>query len=102
MTADSAHADQRTIVPPVLYVPRDGVDRSDGTVSLDYRTTKDGRTALLAYTALDRLVACCGEAQPWIVIETSTLDDIGKQQPYDLILLDMEIPAEHRRAGASS
>ena len=89
-------------MPPVLYVPRDGADRSDGAVSLDYRTTKDGRTALLAYTALDRLVACCGDAHPWIEIETSTLDDIGRQQPYDLILLDLEIPTEHRRAGVTA
>jgi hypothetical protein len=99
---ESTHTDQRPVVPPVLYVPRDSADRSDGPVSLDYRTTTDGRTALLAYTALDRLVACCGDAQPWIVIETSKLDDIGKQQPYDLILLDLEIPTEHRRTGVTA
>ncbi|MHA3949030.1 SAV_915 family protein [Cellulomonas bogoriensis] len=28
------------------------------------RETKDGRLALLVYKAPDRLVACCGDAQP--------------------------------------
>lgn len=107
MTTDQTRSGQTTendppMVPPVLYVPRDGEVAETGAVSLDYRTTRDGRTALLAYTALDRLVDCCGDRQPWVLIETSTLDDIAEQQPYDLILLDMEIPLEHRRTGPTS
>ncbi|WP_424922760.1 SAV_915 family protein [Aeromicrobium chenweiae] len=42
-----------------------GVGRRHGVVGL-----RDGRTALLAYTALDRLVDCCGDRQPWVLIET--------------------------------
>jgi hypothetical protein len=98
MTAsDIIHAD-RPLVPPVLYVPRDGQTTDGDTVVLDYRTTRDGRTALLAYTALDRLVDCCGDRQAWVLIETSALDDIAEQQPYDLILLDITTtPSRFRR-----
>lgn len=87
------------MIPPVLYVPR-SAEGPEGTQSLDYRTTRDGKVALLAYTALDRLVECCGESQPWVLVETRLLDDINAQEPYDVILLDVEIPVEHRRETA--
>jgi hypothetical protein len=57
----------------------------------------DGRLALVAYTALDRLVDGCGRDQPWVVIPAAKLDEIDQHQPYDLILLDVEIPEEQRR-----
>ncbi|WP_324195087.1 SAV_915 family protein [Nocardia farcinica] len=30
------------------------------------RRTRDGRIACLAYSALDRLLNCCGNNQPWM------------------------------------
>ena len=84
-------------VPPILYVPCEGPG-ADDEQHLDFRRTKDGRLALMAYTALDRLVTCCGDAQPWVLILTEKLDEVNAQQPYDVIFLDVEIPEEHRRA----
>ncbi|WP_460525543.1 SAV_915 family protein [Flindersiella endophytica] len=39
----------------------------------------DGRTALLVYSALDRLVTNCGEHQPWVVLPATALADIDRQ-----------------------
>jgi hypothetical protein len=47
---------------------------------------------------MDRLVHCCGPAQLWVVLPSKDLDKITERVRVDLILLDIEIPAEHRRA----
>nr|WP_245901097.1 SAV_915 family protein [Prauserella shujinwangii] len=52
----------------------------------------------MVYSALDRLHYCCGDDQPWMVVPTPVLEDIRQAQPYDLILLDVIIPPEHRHA----
>ncbi|MGH3902963.1 MAG: SAV_915 family protein [Pseudonocardiaceae bacterium] len=68
---------------------------------VEVRETADGRTALLVYSALDRLIDCCGAEQPWAVLATTDLDILGDGTRFDLIFLDMPIPAEYRRtAGA--
>nr|WP_306814227.1 SAV_915 family protein [Actinomyces bowdenii] len=58
------------------------------------RQTKDGRVALLAYTALDRLVRCMGPHQPWVLYETARLHELETVRSYDVIYLDMEMPRE--------
>ncbi|MGH3866070.1 MAG: SAV_915 family protein [Pseudonocardiaceae bacterium] len=85
------------VVPPMLYLPCDGFRSGDEELSVDFRRMGDGRLALLAYTALDRLVNCCGQVQPWVVVPASALDELDRHQPYDVILLDVEIPTELRR-----
>lgn len=77
-------------IPPVLYLPTSGQDLEGLPVEL--RQTADGRTALLAYTALDRLGTCCGPDQPWALVPTDKLDQLGIA--YDVIYLDMAIPEE--------
>jgi hypothetical protein len=85
------------VIPPMLYLPCDGFRSGDEELSVDFRRMRDGRLALLAYTALDRLVNCCGQDQPWVVVPASVLDDLDQHQPYDVILLDVEVPTELRR-----
>ena len=46
---------------------------------------RDGRVALLAYTALDRLATCMGPYQPWVLYRTEQLDELGGVQSYDVI-----------------
>ena len=58
------------------------------------RRTKDGRTALLAYTALDRPADCMGPHQPWILCHTDRLHELEADHPYDVIYLDMAMPKE--------
>ncbi|WP_235870642.1 SAV_915 family protein [Rhodococcus xishaensis] len=83
--------------PPVVYLPcaKDVADPEHAEIEL--RRTRDGRMALLAYSALDRLHACCGAHQPWIVVGTPALDLVMKSQPFDLLLLDVVIPEAERR-----
>lgn len=85
------------VVPPVLYLPV-AVD-DDGQVQ-DVRMLKlgDGRVALVAYTALDRFIACWGADQPWALVNTAELPDIHAQKPFDLKLLDVLVPEPVRSA----
>jgi hypothetical protein len=62
------------------------------------RETRDGQVALLAYSALDRLHHCCGRQQPWILMPTMALDGLQRAQPFQLLMLDVVIPEEHRHA----
>ena len=66
------------VLPPYLYLPcaRAVSDPADAIVDLRYLS--DGRIALLGYTALDRLLSCCGR--------------------WDVLLLDIEIPENERRS----
>lgn len=86
--------------PPVLYVPcaEKVVDPADLTVH--YRQTRDGRTALLVYSALDRLHAAQGEDQPWFVIATARLQALYDARAFDVVLLDLVVPEEFRTVGA--
>lgn len=83
--------------PPVVYVPcaREVTDVDD--LEVEYRTTRDGRAALLVYSALDRLHTCCGNAQPWFLMPTMKLDALYAVRPFDTVLLDVVLPAELHR-----
>lgn len=61
--------------PPFLYIPCLAHMRDASGAEAVYRTTQDGRTALLVCSALDRLLACCGEHQPWFGLPTHALDN---------------------------
>jgi hypothetical protein len=82
--------------PPVVYVPCTAHVVDPGEAQVAMRTTRDGRVALLAYSALDRLHDCCGEDQPWLVMPTQALEGLRQTQPFQLLLLDVVIPPEHR------
>ncbi|TKG64327.1 hypothetical protein FCN18_29000 [Prauserella endophytica] len=80
-----------------MYVPcTQHVRNGNDDLTAELRQTRDGRTALLVYSALDRLVECCGEQQPWVVMPTVNLKKVDEATPFDLILLDIRIPEEHR------
>lgn len=93
--------DGKTFFPPVVYVPCDRITLDDEELSIDLRPTKDGQVALLVYSALDRLVDCCGPHQPWVVMPTAGLDKLGEYTHVDMILLDIAIPEERRRGAGS-
>lgn len=80
-------------VPPALYLPSTGVPNAQGT-EIELRRLRDGRMALLAYTAVDRLVKCMGPNQPWALFLTENLNDLAEKQPFDVIMLDQRIPQE--------
>ncbi|MGH4020365.1 MAG: SAV_915 family protein [Pseudonocardiaceae bacterium] len=93
--------DQKTF-PPVVYVPCEQSGSSDEDLRIDLRRTGDGRSALLVYSALDRLVNCCGEYQPWVVMPTVKLGVVAEHVRFDVILLDLEIPERLRRGGGGA
>jgi hypothetical protein len=92
-TRDPAH-----VFPPIVYVPC-APAQSDEELTIDLRVTKDGRLALLVYSAMDRLIAHCGPAQPWTVMATKDLEQARLATGFELILLDLDIPEELRRTG---
>jgi len=81
--------------PPIVYLPC--VDSVTGPAEgvIELRTTRDGRKALLAYSAYDRMRACCGDRQPWQALEA-----LYGVDPFDLDLLDVVVP-EHQRRGVT-
>lgn len=87
---------QGTVVPPVIYVPVDPEGQGDGRATFELRRLRDGRTALLAYTALDRLLDGCGEHQPWVLVPAGAVAAQQRDLGYDVALLDAELPAELR------
>ena len=87
------------MVPPVLYLPL-GVTSTPEEQLVEIRRLKDGRRALLAYTALDRLLQLAGERQPWALVRTEDLGQIKETQPYDVVIFDLDVPASYRRNGA--
>lgn len=93
-----AEGQTRQAIPPVMYLPASpGAGADGGPAEIEMRRLLDGRVALLAYTALDRLAECCGSEQPWVLYKTDQLDELNKVSPYDIIVIDQPLPDELRR-----
>ena len=96
--ADPAHA-----FPPIVYVPcppgQSKDEQSSKELAIELRQTRDGRLALLVYSAMDRLIAHCGPAQPWTILATQDLEQVRLATGFELVLLDLDIPEELRHAG---
>lgn len=88
--------------PPMLYVPCVRHVKDPDELEVEYRSTRDGRTALLVYSALDRLHACCGKGQPWFLMPTLKLDDLYQVHPFDTVLLDVVLPDELKKPAGST
>lgn len=91
--------------PPVVYVPsrtphgdRPGAD-GEVAVEILMRMTRDGRVALLAYSALDRFHAMVGRETDWALLTHEGLDEVYATQPFDLLLMDVEVPEDSREDG---
>jgi hypothetical protein len=84
------------VFPPVVYVPCAPAQSAD-ELTIDLRVTKDGRLALLVYSAMDRLIAHCGPEQPWTIMLTKDLEQARVATGFELVLLDLDIPEELRR-----
>jgi hypothetical protein len=87
-------SEKPAIVPPMLYLPVR--EHPDGGQYATVRELADGRSALLVYTALDRLADKCGAKQPWMLIATSNLGTVKEVQPFDVVLFDFDVPAALR------
>jgi hypothetical protein len=80
----------------VVYVPT--TTDADGTTRVELNVTKDGRTALFVYSAIDRLEAWYGAA-PWVLVSVDGLQKLYDDEPYDLLFLDKRLQLEDPLAG---
>ncbi|WP_244542552.1 MULTISPECIES: SAV_915 family protein [Actinomyces] len=92
---------KKPVIPPVLYLPSTGAPNTYGA-EIELRKTNDGRMALLAYTALDRLADCMGPHQPWVLYPTERLGDLEVVEHYDVIYLDLPVPKELWRTAVNT
>lgn len=89
-------SDQGTTVPPVVYVPAQRVREGDTGTTLELRQLTDGTLVLVAYSSLDRLVASCGEYQPWALVTAPQLEQLQPYAGFETVVLDAELPEELR------
>ncbi|GAA1327628.1 SAV_915 family protein [Leucobacter albus] len=73
-------------------------ETSEGPIA-DVRELPDGRPALVAYTALDRLAEQCGENQPWMLVAIESLAEIKEQNKFDTVAFDPKFEAHLRENG---
>jgi len=83
------------IQPPVAYLPCKLDDEGEVDEILMVQMA-DGTVALMGYTALDRFMACCGDAHPWVLYQTADLADLKAVKPYDAAYLDIPLPPQMR------
>lgn len=94
--AETARQSAR-VIPPVLYLPV--CESATGARCAVIRDLTDGRRALLAYTALDRLFDSCGEQQQWVLVALDGIEVIRDDQPFDVIGYDVNVPVSLRSNG---
>lgn len=92
----------RPRMPPVVYVPVMELPEAPGVQHLKLHTMADGRTAVFAYSALDRMVSLYGDGVPWMLIDVPGLQRAFDQVPFDLVFVDRELhPQPVAEAGRS-
>lgn len=79
-------AQKSVTFPPVVYVPT--VAGEDGETRLELSQLADGRIALFAYSAMDRLAQFYRADAPWVLLTVADLQRLREETPYDLIYLD--------------
>lgn len=89
VTSDPTETQERPQLPPVVYVPT--TDEPDvATRRVLMHRVADGRTALYAYSAIDRLHTWYLPDAPWLLCDVAALQRIHDQSPYDLLFLDVD------------
>jgi hypothetical protein len=85
-------------LPSALVLPTAKKPKNFGTAEIELRRTADGKIALMAFSSVQRLVECLGPYQPWALVKSEHLPKIYQTQPYDMIVLDSDLPEELRPA----
>lgn len=85
--------------PTVLYLPTATPARGE-ELAFVLRDLEDGRRALLVYSSLERLVAGCGDEQPWISIRAEALPEFESLAEPDVLLWDAVLAPEIRQYGS--
>ncbi len=87
-------------LPDALFLPTAKKPKDFTSAEIELCETGDGRMALIAFSTVRRLVECRGPHQPWALVKSENLGHVYQAQPYDLIVLDSDLPEElrHREA----
>jgi len=80
-----------------VYLPAQRVVPPGQPAPVEIRVLEDGTRAMLAYSTLDQLIACCGEYQPWAKVRGCDIHDIQDQGDADVVLWDHALPDGLRR-----
>ncbi len=91
---DEAGADE---LPLTAFLPTEPVSVEDQEVRLELRYTTEGALALMTFTSLERLVASCGDQQPWIAVPGGELPMVAERAGAELVLEDFALPESERR-----
>ncbi len=85
------------ILPPLLHVPiREAYPAAVRTI-VELRVLPDGTRMLPVYTDRARLLASCGDGQPWMLIPSIRLDALHTVLGFDQIMVNVELPELERR-----
>lgn len=76
--------------PPVVYVPTSAAD-DHGQATLEMVELADGRRALFAYSAMDRLMSLHRSDAPWVLLTVADLERAHGEVAYDLLFLDRAV-----------
>ena len=74
-------------LPPVLYVPT-SAPTPDGRAHIAMTPLADGRLAVFAYSAIDRLAEYYATEAPWALLTIADLQRAHADVPFDLLLVD--------------
>lgn len=85
-----------TAEPTVLLLPSVPGGGEDGRPALALKPLDDGRLALPLYTSLDRLVAGCGDRQPWVAVIDSEVEQLFQNSGADVAIVDAELSEDVR------
>ncbi len=85
-----------------VFVPTNPVTPGDVQAQVQLRHMQDGRTALLAYSSKDLLVAGCGPEQGWIAVPSEQLVGLQQLVGFDVVAVDVDVPEEWRVAGPAA
>ncbi|MER6990996.1 SAV_915 family protein [Saccharopolyspora hirsuta] len=83
-----------------VYVLSERLGARDREARIELRQDEAGRLVMLAYTSLELLVECCGEAQPWVAVRLSDVSRVQNDSGAETVLWDIPLPTEIRRAGS--
>lgn len=79
--------ESRGTMPPLVYVPTTGED-DVARRRVIFHELLDGRTALFAYSAIDRLHDFYRPDAHWVVFDVAGLQKIHDDKPYDVLFVD--------------
>lgn len=90
--AATPHQDQDQRRPEIVFVPARPLPVGEDTrAALELRELADGTKALPAFTTLAKLVAALGDAQPWVAMPLSAVQEQMRKSQIGPIALDPAI-----------